>query len=159
MFLGFILFLDSELEYLSEKPFSLTSLPYANHVYRLPPHLSSSSLEKLEQTLSTVFLSLLDLSISTIRHDLEYPPGKPSYNVLLSLEHMHLIPRRQNTYCLQQTQEELNINALGFAGLLLVKSDKELEAVKGEGIGKILGTIGVKSIHDEQVAGTSREIE
>lgn len=106
------------------------------------------------------FLSLLDLCVSTIRHDPDYPPGKPSYNVLISLEHMHLIPRRQEeSSVLSQTGETLSINALGFAGLFLVKSEEELEAVKAEGIGKILRSVGLESVHDIQVAGTSAEAE
>lgn len=140
-----------------EKPFSLTKLPYANHVFRFPAHLSSYSADKLNSMLSTVFLSLLDLCISTIRHDPEYPPGRPSYNVLMTLEHMHLIPRRKDTHVLIETGEKLNVNALGFAGMLLVRSDKESNALKIEGIGKILRSVGLESVHDLQVAGVSAE--
>lgn len=109
--------------------------------------------------LSRAFLLLLDLCISTIRHDRDYPAGKPSYNVLISLEHMHLVPRRKNTHTLTETGEPLSINALGYAGMLLVKSDKELEAVKSEGIGKILRSVALESVHDLQVAGTAAEGE
>jgi len=108
---------------------------------------------------SKVFLSLLDLCISTIRHDPDYPPGKPSYNVLMTLDHMHLIPRRKDTHVLREAEETLNVNALGFAGMLLVKSDKELEALQNETIGEILRSVGLESIHDLQVADISAEGE
>ncbi|RDB24926.1 Diadenosine 5',5'''-P1,P4-tetraphosphate phosphorylase 2 [Hypsizygus marmoreus] len=140
-----------------DKPFSLTVLPYANHVYRFPSRLSSYNPDRLEYILSTAFLSLLDLGVSTIRHDPEYPAGRPSYNVLITLEHMHLIPRRRESYTIQQTGEALSVNALGFAGMVLVKSDEELEAVKKEGLGKILRSVGLESVHDIQVAGSSSE--
>jgi len=146
------------LRMIADKPFSLTALPYANHVYRFPMQLSSSPPEKIEQTLSKAFLSLLDLSISTIRHDPTYPPGKPSYNVLITLEHMHLIPRRREVYILPETGA-LPINSLGFAGMLLVRNNEELEAVVKEGFGKILHGVGLESVHDEQVAGTTREAD
>lgn len=142
---------------IQDTPFSLTSLPYANHVIRFPTHLSSASRADLEQTLAQAFLSLLDLVISTVRHDPDYPAGPPSYNVLITLEHLHLIPRRQEKHVLRETGERISINALGFAGMLLVKNGRELDAVKTEGVGDILRGVGLRSVHDLQVAGTSLE--
>jgi ATP adenylyltransferase len=97
-------------------------------------------------------MQLLDLVIFTIRHDRDYPPGKPSYNVILTLNHLYLIPRRRETHTLQ-TGGKLSVNALGFAGMLLVKSHEELEAVKDESISKILRGVGLRSVHDLQVEG------
>ncbi|KAG6900485.1 hypothetical protein C0993_009795 [Termitomyces sp. T159_Od127] len=142
-----------------DKPFSLTTLPYANHVVRFPSHLSSSAPDKIEQVLSSAFLSLLDLVVSTVRHEPEYRPGKPSYNVLITLEHMHLIPRKQDVYVIPETGYEVSVNALGFAGMLLVKSEEELEALKNESIGKVLRYVGLESIHELQVVDTMTEAE
>ncbi|TFK44348.1 ATP adenylyltransferase-domain-containing protein [Crucibulum laeve] len=139
------------------KPFALRKLPYANHAFRLPPHLYTFPIEKLEDALSHAFLSLLDLGVSTIRHDPEYPPGKPSYNVIITLEHMYLIPRRQENHILEETGDKLSVNALGFAGMLLVKSEREMEAVKKETPGKILRGVGLESVEDILIAGTSQE--
>ncbi|KAG1731504.1 ATP adenylyltransferase-domain-containing protein [Suillus paluster] len=141
----------------SGKPFSLTSMPYANHVYRLPNLSNGASPEQLEQVLFLPFLSLLDLVISTVRHAPDYPSGTPSYNVILTLEHMHLIPRRWNTYTLGDTGAILGVNSLGFAGMLMVKSQSEREALEQEKIGKVLRGVGVESVHELQVAGTSME--
>jgi ATP adenylyltransferase len=147
----------------ADKPFSLTSLPYANHVFRLPQISTSTPPSELEQTLATIFLSLVDLVISTIRHDPTYPAGRPSYNVILTLEHMHLIPRKHETAPVRmgeadsETVERLSVNALGFAGMLLAKNEGELEAIKKEGVGSILRSVGLESVHDVQVAGTSLE--
>jgi sulfate adenylyltransferase (ADP) / ATP adenylyltransferase len=96
--------------------------------------------------ISVAFLQLLDLTISTIRHHLDYPVGSPSYNVIITLEYMHVIPRRQDDYVLEETGERLNVNALGFAGMLLVKSEQEVEAVKRESIGKILRSVGLENV-------------
>lgn len=144
---------------ITEKPFSLTTLPYANHVFRFPSQLSSSTLDKIEQVLSSTFLSLLDLVVSTVRHDPEYRPGKPSYNVLITLEHMHLIPRKQDSYIIPETGYEISVNALGFAGMLLVRSEEELEALKVGSVGKVLRSVGLKSVHDLQVVDTIAEAE
>lgn len=113
--------------------------------------------EKLEQTLANTFLSLLDLVVSTIRHAPDYPAGKPSYNVIITLEHIHLIPRRYEKYKLPETGDEVSVNSLGFAGMLLVKSDEELEKVKSHGVGKILKGVGLESVHEVQIAGTTDE--
>ncbi|OSC97448.1 HIT-like protein [Trametes coccinea BRFM310] len=134
-----------------ERPFTLPSLPYANHVRRLPSSLASAAPSTLEPALAHAFLSLLDLAISTVRHDPTYPPGPPSYNVVLTLEHVHVVPRRRETHTLAGTGEALSVNALGFAGMLLVKSERELEAVKEEGVGTILRGVGLESVHDVQM--------
>ncbi|PFH53856.1 hypothetical protein AMATHDRAFT_1078 [Amanita thiersii Skay4041] len=139
-----------------EKPFTLNPLPYANHVRRLPSDMSFYDYDQLEATLSQAFLQLLDLTVSTIRHDTTYPARKLSYNAWITLEHLHLIPRRFEEYPLRQG-EKISINSLGFAGTLLVKSESQLELVKNEGIGKILRGVGLESVHEEQVQGTAAE--
>lgn len=150
-------FLSNAITPLPDRPFSLTKLSYASHTFRFPNGIDSFPLDRLEATLSTAFIQLLDLSISTIRHDPEYPAGTPSYNVILTLEHLHIIPRRKENHILSVTGDTIPINSLGFAGMLLVKSDEEMEAVKREGISEILRDVALKSVHDTQVEGTSQE--
>jgi len=140
-----------------DRPFSLTQLSYASHSYRFPSDIATSSPDKLEGLMANAFLQILDLAIATIRHDPDYPAGKPSYNVIVTLEHMHIIPRRQENHILAENGEKLSVNALGFAGLLLVKSDQELEIVKRESVSKILRGVGLESVHDIQVEGTAHE--
>jgi ATP adenylyltransferase len=139
------------------KPFTISRLPYANHVFRLPHDLQYKDGEELERTLTNAFLALLDLGISTIRHASDYPIGKPSYNVVFTLEHIHLIPRRYETYRLPDAGDVISVNALGFAGLLLVLADEALENVKAHGVGKILKGVALDSVHELQLAGTTDE--
>ncbi|KAJ3933577.1 MAG: ATP adenylyltransferase-domain-containing protein [Lentinula lateritia] len=141
------------------KPFSIERLPWANHVFRFPSNLPSSPVHKREPILADAFISLLDLVISTVRYDPTYPAGLPSYNVILTLEHMHLIPRRFENHTIESTGDDLSVNSMGFAGMLLVKSERELEAVKTEGLGKILRSVALQSVHDIQVAGSTRDID
>ena len=136
------------------RPFAINSLPYANHVFRFPSNLPSQSEASREPILANAFLSLVDLVISTIRHDPHYPAGIPSYNVILTLEHLHLIPRCLENHVLEETGENLSINSLGYAGMLLVKSDREMAAVRKEGIGKILRSVALESVHEMQVDGS-----
>jgi len=141
------------------RPFAISSLPYANHVFRFPSNLPSSTVEKQEPILAGAFLSLLDLVISTIRYDENYPAGLPSYNVILTLEHLHLIPRRFENHVLAETSDKLSVNSLGFAGMLLVKSEQELKAVQNESVTRILRSVALESVHDKQVAGTTKDID
>ncbi|KZT72235.1 hypothetical protein DAEQUDRAFT_755402 [Daedalea quercina L-15889] len=140
-----------------DRAFALNNLPYANHVRRLPSSLCSATYDDLERELSGAFLSLLDLVISTARHDPDYPAGTPSYNVILTLEHMHLIPRKKENHTLEETGEQLSVNSLGYAGMLLVKSERELEVVKRTSIGRILRDVGLESVHELLVDEHSRD--
>jgi ATP adenylyltransferase len=145
--------MDALTQPLLARPFTLSSLPYANHVIRLPQHLSSLSAEEQQQILSDAYLALVDLAIQTIRHDPTYPAGRPSYNVILTLDHLHIVPRRLEHWILEKTGDELSVNSVGFAGMLLVKSEGELDAVISDGPVKILRGVGVESVHDQQVIG------
>jgi len=109
--------------------------------------------EELETALAATFLDLLKLCISTMHHAVDYPPSAPSYNVLLTLGHMYIFLRQHDTHVLALSGEQLGVNALRFAGFLLVKSPAELEVVVAEGPTNILKGIGCKSMHEIQVAG------
>jgi len=78
--------------------------------------------------------------------------------VIITLEHIHLIPRRYETYKLPETGEQISVNALGFAGMLLVKSDGELESVKSHGVGNILKGVALGEVHELQIAGSTDEV-
>lgn len=70
---------------------------------------------------------------------------------------MYVVPRIQENYILGATGDALSVNAVGFAGMLLVKSECELEAVINEGPAKILRGVSLESVHDTQVEGTAAE--
>jgi sulfate adenylyltransferase (ADP) / ATP adenylyltransferase len=108
---------------------------------------------ELEPALASAFVELLELCISTVRHAADYPTGAPSYNVLLTLGHMYIFPRRHEAHVLTSSRERLGVNALGFAGFLLVKSLAELEAVVAEGPANVLKGVACESVHEIQVAG------
>lgn len=132
-----------------DKPFAL-NVPWATFVLRLPSSTRDAPPSEVSQILGSSFMTLLDLVINNIRRQPDYPPGKPSFNVLLTLEHLHLIPRRQEAHRLRATGEELPVNSLGFCGMLLVKSEVELEAVKNEGVGRILSAVACEEIEEIQ---------
>ncbi|KAG9121247.1 bifunctional AP-4-A phosphorylase/ADP sulfurylase, partial [Ceratobasidium sp. 392] len=85
-------------------------LPYVHLVHKLSlpkstisgsKPLSEEALEELSRHLTDVFLKLLDEALQSFRlHASTEPPetgqvGSPSFNIILTSEHMHLIPRRR----------------------------------------------------------------
>jgi len=54
----------------------------------------ASTHAELEPVLAGVLLDLVELCISTVRHMADYPVGASSYNMLLTLGHMYVFPRR-----------------------------------------------------------------
>lgn len=59
------------------------------------------------------------------------------YNLLLTRRWMMVIPRSQDQF------ESIAVNALGFAGALLVRNSEQLEVVKAHGPLKILQEVGL----------------
>ena len=143
-----------------DKPFAISVLPFANHIRRLALP-SSATRDELESVLAQAFVELLDLCISTVRHaaakgDLDEEGaggGGLSYNVVLTLGHLYVFPRRRESHRLAVSGEMLSVNALGFAGFLLVKSEAELCAVTAEGPTNVLKAVACASVHDLQVGG------
>jgi ATP adenylyltransferase len=158
-------------------------LPYVHLVQKLDlpkatvsgsKPLSEKALEELAQHLTDTFLKLLDEALHAIRlYDSTQPSppeivtaGKaesPSYNFILTSEHMHLIPRRRE-YTVDELQpvhsgtteedaaytpQRLSVNALGFAGMLLAKSDAELRAIKERGVAELLTQVGVPRVEEQ----------
>lgn len=62
-------------------------------------------------------------------------------------DHLHLIPRSAPSYPLQKPHSLLEINSLGYAGMLLVKSEEEEQtlasSVEGGSWMKVLQHCGV----------------
>jgi sulfate adenylyltransferase (ADP) / ATP adenylyltransferase len=143
---------DASLIRIVVKPFTL-DLPYAHHVYRLPSRLTNPTTtpSEIADELGCAYITVLDLAFETLRHQ-SNPDSltgvglPPSYNVLLTLQHLHLIPRVKENHTLTHTQEVMSVNALGFAGYLLVKSDKEMKAVKEEGVRNILRGVAMEKV-------------
>ena len=146
------------------KPFTLTSVPFTAHVRRLSRQVTSSvpstpeGLERLRGELASAFMSLLDdmyhkFRLRAQQEESGHPGGppkpseSPSYNVILTLEHMYIVPRTKERFVANGGPEEaelnLSVNSLGFAGMLLVKGEDELERVRKVTIKRILEEVGM----------------
>ncbi|KAG8781466.1 bifunctional AP-4-A phosphorylase/ADP sulfurylase, partial [Ceratobasidium sp. 428] len=171
------------------KTFTLP-LPYVHLVQKLDlpkttisgtKPLSEKALEELSQRLTDAFLKLLDEALQALRLHASIEPSEsgsttgraasPSYNVILTSEHMHLIPRRRELTVDElhpvhseetttaeadaaYTPQRLSVNALGFAGMLLAKSDAEMRAVQSRGVVELLTQVGVPKVDvNDEVEG------
>ena len=125
-------------------------------------------LERLRGELTSAFMSLLDDMYHNFRlraqqQEAGYPDGpqvtseSPSYNVILTLEHMYIVPRAKEKFVADGGPEgaelTLNVNSLGFAGMLLVQSEDELERVRKVTIRRILGEVGIKPLEGVEEKG------
>jgi ATP adenylyltransferase len=84
-----------------------------------------------------------DLYARLLEHSgLRVEPGMmtpPSYNLLVTRRWMMVVPRSQETF------EGISINAIGYAGGLLVRNEEELGSVREAGPMRVLETGGVPS--------------
>ncbi|KAJ9102558.1 hypothetical protein QFC21_002959 [Naganishia friedmannii] len=123
--------------------FAHPSLPYLHLVYPLPPAHDRSFPPTEEEdeymlgVLAKGMMSLLDDMIDAVRRNEGSQDG--GWNLLITLDHMHLIPRSHPSFPLPQNlnadteckdPSPLEVNSLGYAGMLLVKSPAELEALE-----------------------------
>ncbi|KAG0237567.1 bifunctional AP-4-A phosphorylase/ADP sulfurylase [Actinomortierella wolfii] len=109
----------------------------------LPPDASD---DEEEEMLVTTYISLMDAMMASLREDYATQHhlteeerilsagarSSLSYNWIMTREFMLIAPRRQEGY------GPVNVNSLGFAGMVLTKSKIELEVVKSLGV---IGTV------------------
>ncbi|GAA5870189.1 hypothetical protein JCM3774_002616 [Rhodotorula dairenensis] len=128
-------------------------LPYANFtaLIEAPPSRSDTP-----GYLGQRYLELLDLMIDHRRRLVEEDPSIApeggrvrlsdlSYSLIITPTYLHLVPRRREKYTTERGHE-LSINALGYAGMMLVKDPESLEDVKKVGVLAILTELGFRPV-------------
>ncbi|GAA5980215.1 hypothetical protein JCM10908_001577 [Rhodotorula pacifica] len=142
-------------------------LPYANFTALVDPPASSSDIPAY---LGQRYLELLDLMIDHRRRLVEEDPSAAtasatgvgsrvrlsdlSYSLIITPSYLHLVPRRREKYTTERGHE-LSINALGYAGMMLVKDQESLEDVKKVGVLAILTELGYRPV----VVGETNQAE
>ncbi|ORY80200.1 HIT-like domain-containing protein [Leucosporidium creatinivorum] len=140
-------FINSNKPQNPKAPFQLP-LPYANFTTLLAPPPG----QDLSMYFASTFLALLDLMIDHLRRTSLSTPDAPairlsslSYNVILTESYLHIVPRTAECY---ETDDgtKVSINALGFAGMVLVKDQKSLEKIKEVGVLKVLSGVAYRPV-------------
>ena len=132
-------------------------LPYANFTALIDAPPSPADVPAY---LGQRFLELLDLMIDHRRRLVEEdasvaPAGAGgdgrvrlsdlSYSLIITPSYLHLVPRRREKYTTERGHE-LSINALGYAGMMLVKDQESLEDVQKVGVLAILTELGFRPV-------------
>ncbi|KAF8933220.1 bifunctional AP-4-A phosphorylase/ADP sulfurylase [Haplosporangium gracile] len=110
-----------------------------------------------EDILVEAYIKLMDSMLMSIREyaeqehlseeekDLVMAGGRASglaYNWILTREFMMMVPRRQESTNLTKDGIVMNINSLGYAGMVLAKTPKELELAKQRGVLELVAETG-----------------
>ncbi|WVQ74023.1 hypothetical protein IAR50_003604 [Cryptococcus sp. DSM 104548] len=144
-----------------DKAVIVPDLPYLHVVHPLPPAgslpfpLTEEAEEHLVDTLALALMKLLDMAFDAARRGGGRKDG--GWNLLLTLNHIHLIPRTLPSYPLPSPHQPLELNSLGYAGLVLVRSQEEEAALmaaaeaEGGGLMGVLGRCGVARETGEKV--------
>lgn len=77
-----------------------------------------------------------------------------SYNVIITDEHMHIMPRRDDTFILREPEsegnntattepEELSVNSIAYCGTVLVKDENDDQRLRKLGGVSSSGILGV----------------
>lgn len=135
--------------YIKGEIFEFEDLPYVHYIVLLDPKQTSErhhqhqhgNYEEVSQYLSQNFHSLLNRMHENFNPDhnnvIKNDSFHISYNFIMTNTWMMIVPRRSEKY------EHISINSLGFAGMLVVRNEEELEFVKTVGIIKILENVAI----------------
>lgn len=141
------------------KAFSIYTLPWANHIIRLPTDLGSAPTDVISDTLQEVYIRLLDLTMLTFIHQPgDGYRGPKAYNVIMTLNHMHMVPRAKGEYTLSNG-DVLPVNALGFAGLFMVKCPEEDAALRRDTVFRVLEATGLPDAQGQSCSAVEMSLK
>jgi ATP adenylyltransferase len=110
-----------------------SNLPFVHGISPVKPEWLEDQKRGGEETMHSYY-SMLD-AVGLLKGEAKKPLG--AYNLLITRDWMFLIPRSKECF------DSISINALGFAGALLVKNIEEMQKVKQVGPLSILQNVGV----------------
>ncbi|CAG8458593.1 8568_t:CDS:2 [Scutellospora calospora] len=126
--------------------FDVPELPYVHYIILLEPQRLSGHHGhhgEVSQYLNDVFHSLLDAMIEGLhRQSFSIGHNPLSYNLVMTHTWFMIVPRSNEKY------KEISVNSLGFAGMLLTRSEEELELVKSSGVLNVLEGVAIPRQND-----------
>ncbi len=111
-------------------------LPFVHAISAVRPQWRADPQQGAEETLQS-YHSMLK-AVGLLKDETKKPLG--AYNLLITRDWMFLIPRSKECF------DSISINALGFAGALLVRDEEEMQKVKQVGPLNILQEVAVYPI-------------
>jgi ATP adenylyltransferase len=127
--------------------YAINKLPFVHVIMALDSNIIRAATAKDELTdyLGQMFFGLLDAMFQQLRENAR--PMSTSYNFLMTQDFMMLIPRSKESATVEHEDKtfEMSINSLGFAGLLLCKTEEQLKALEAqENLLDLLAQVGVQ---------------
>lgn len=113
--------------------YAISKLPFVNVIMGLDGNIvRNAEKQDLTDYLAQMFFGVLDAMYQQLRENATDIPK--SYNFIMTQEFMMLIPRTKESAVIEKDgkQFEFSLNSLAFAGLLLCKSEEQLEALQAQ---------------------------
>jgi ATP adenylyltransferase len=114
--------------------YAINKLPFVHVIMALDGNIirAATAKEDLTDYLAQMFFGVLDAMFQQLRENAQ--PITTSYNFLMTEDFMMLIPRSKEHAFIQHNGKEFSfsLNSLAFAGLMLGKTQEELEALEAQ---------------------------
>lgn len=117
----------------------LDEVPWTHFVISIHP---PEHLDQLGNYLMEKFIQLLD-KMFNFKQGKVLSGAKASYNVLITKNHLHLIPRSREEFDLSNGSQ-VGIGGFNYTGIVIVKQEEDFDEVKKIGIKNILLSVGRK---------------
>ncbi|KAK9379958.1 HIT-like domain-containing protein [Kockiozyma suomiensis] len=119
------------------------TVPFTHFVLPVPPSPTPDDLIMR-------FSSLLARTLTALREhsSLTSQISGISFNFAMTKQWMYMAPRSRETYA--HDDLELSVNATGMVGMLLAKSESELDIFEKVGVLEILKTVGVEKVKQDE---------
>ncbi|CAF1435864.1 unnamed protein product [Adineta ricciae] len=130
-------FLQEEQNY--SQACQISQVPWAHFVISIRP---PEQIDHLAEYLMNQFIQLLDEMFS-FKEGKEFNPLKTSYNVVMTKNYLHIIPRTKDTFILKNGSK-VPIGGIDYAGIIIVKDDEDIDEVINYGITNMLLEVGRK---------------
>lgn len=127
--------------------YAINKLPFIHVIMALDGNIirAATAKEDLTDYLAQMFFGVLDAMFQQLREN--SLPLSTSYNFLMTEDFIMLIPRAKENAVIQHNGKEFtfSLNSLAFAGLLLCKTQEELDALEAQdNLMDLLVQVGIK---------------
>lgn len=129
---------------------TLPQFPFVHACSRLDPTLYARADEAATVTLERYYALLNAVRLRANRRDGQLWQSTP-YNLLITRSWMLLVPRSEELF------DSISINALGFAGSLLVWNEEQMQAIRATGPLKVLQRVAVNKDGSANLWRTTNE--
>jgi ATP adenylyltransferase len=107
------------VQYNSDQIGLIPSFEFIHVIAPLEPNWVQSPVESAQ-----AIVKIYDKLLKTIQYEINSPKQTGDYNLLITREWMMIVPRSQDSF------QSIGVNAVGFAGALLVRNTEQLELLK-----------------------------